>query len=338
MVQRRRANNIRTNNGKLDLLIQDRISTAMLPVWLFFGFSYRDWQSSLATYSAALDDIKKSIGKEIWIALPYASEVRAGVEMGDYQRFIQSIYHKTAIDLSLYKEAQMKRRLKALYERKGFNSFDGYYKAIQQDATELAIFLDRLTINVSAFYRNKERWDTLHRAILPHLLSSTKRPKIWSAACSTGEEPYSLAMALAEYIPLREISILATDIDASVLARAQVGLYSSRAIQDLPRALKSRYFINEGAYYQVTADLQKTVTFKQHNLLSEGFQTGYDLIVCRNAMIYFTEEAKIMLYHKFAKALKVGGMLFVGSTEQIFNPEAYGLQPFAPFFYEKVSA
>ncbi len=259
-----------------------------------------------------------------------------GKKMSAYQKFIQNIKRKTGIDLSLYKEAQMKRRLTSLYERKGFASFDAYFEAIQKDATYLEEFLDRMTINVSEFYRNKERWDALDRHILPHILKTTKRPKVWSAACSTGEEPYSLAMALSEHIPLKDVSILATDLDTGVLERAQVGLYQSRSIANVPTPLKKRYFVNEGLHYQVTDDIKKTVTFKQQNLLSDRFQTGYDLIVCRNVMIYFTEEAKDALYHKFARSLKVGGILFVGSTEQIFNPEEYGLQTFAPFFYEKV--
>lgn len=256
--------------------------------------------------------------------------------MAAYSTFIQNIKRKTGIDLSLYKEAQMKRRLTSLYERKGFRSFDDYFEAIQKDATYLEEFLDRMTINVSEFYRNKERWDVLDRQVFPYILRSTKRPKVWSAACSTGEEPYSLAMALSGHIPLRDISIYATDLDAGVLERAQVGLYQSRSIVNVPASLKSGYFVNEGTHYQVTDDMKKVVTFKQQNLLSDRFQTGYDLIVCRNVMIYFTEEAKEALYNKFARALKVGGILFVGSTEQIFNPEDYGLRTFAPFFYERV--
>lgn len=256
--------------------------------------------------------------------------------MPDYQTFIGKIKMKTGIDLSLYKEAQMKRRLTSLYERKGYRDFTDYYGAIHNDRAMLNEFLDRMTINVSEFYRNKERWEVLDKKILPQLLSNSKRLKIWSAACSTGEEPYSLAMVLSSHVPLRDISILATDLDEGVLEKAQVGLYSERSLKEVPQVVKNEFFINEGTHYQVTNDLKRTVTFNKHNLLNDRYGNGYDLIVCRNVMIYFTEEAKDQIYKKFADSLKQGGILFVGSTEQIFNPEKYGFESIEPFFYKKI--
>ena len=102
----------------------------------------------------------------------------------------------TGIDLSLYKEGQMKRRLTSLYEKRGYKSFQEYYQAIKNSHEVLIEFLDRMTINVSEFYRNYKRWEVLETKILPSLLSSTRKLKIWSAACSTGEEPYTIAMVL----------------------------------------------------------------------------------------------------------------------------------------------
>lgn len=256
--------------------------------------------------------------------------------MPTYQKFIQNIKKKTGIDLSLYKEAQMKRRLTSLYERKGYRSFDDFFSAIDRDQKMLDEFLDRMTINVSEFYRNKERWDVLDKKIFPLLLEKSKRLKIWSAACSTGEEPYSLAMVLSNHVPLRDISVFATDLDEGVLERATVGLYPKRALNNVPKDVVTKYFVNEGLHYQVTDDIKKTVTFKQQNLLNDRYQTGYDLIVCRNVMIYFTEEAKDEIYMNFSKSLKPGGILFVGSTEQIFNPEKYGLESIETFFYQKI--
>lgn len=255
--------------------------------------------------------------------------------MTDYQRFIENIKRKTGIDLSLYKEAQMKRRLTSLYERKGYQNFDMFFNAIQKDPKVLEEFLDRMTINVSEFYRNKERWDVLEKTIYPRLLAKTKKLKIWSAACSTGEEPYSLAMVLTSHVPLRDISIHATDLDEGAIGRAKVGLYGERSLKNVPQKVINDYFVNEGLHYQVTDEIKKTVTFKQHNLLNDRYETGFDLIVCRNVMIYFTEEAKGEIYMNFAKALKPGGILFVGSTEQIFNPEKYGLSSIETFFYQK---
>lgn len=254
----------------------------------------------------------------------------------DYTDFIQKINKKTGIDLSLYKEAQMKRRLTSLYEKRGFKNFNDYYLAIHNDKQLLDEFLDRMTINVSEFYRNSQRWDVLDKKIFPMLLSANKKLKIWSAACSTGEEPYSLAMVLSSHSPLKDISILATDLDSGVLERARVGLYSERSLKEVPKVILNKYFINEGQHYQVKDEIKKTVQFKQQNLLNDPYGTGFDLIVCRNVMIYFTEEAKDQIYQGFSKALRPGGVLFVGSTEQIFNPSKYGFESEETFFYRKI--
>lgn len=230
----------------------------------------------------------------------------------------------------------MKRRLTSLYEKKGYPNFKTFYEAIHNDQKILEEFLDRMTINVSEFYRNAQRWDVLDRKIFPELLANNKRLKIWSAACSTGEEPYSLAMVLSSHVPLNAISIFATDLDRGALERAKVGLYPERALKEVPPSIVQKYFVNEGTYYQVKDEIKRTVTFKQHNLLDDRYDSGYDLIVCRNVMIYFTEEAKDIIYTNFSKALKPGGILFVGSTEQIFNPAKYGFESAETFFYRKV--
>ena len=256
--------------------------------------------------------------------------------MSDYEQFIEKVKRKTRIDLSLYKEAQMKRRLTSLYEKRGYRNFTEYFEAIDRDSALLDEFLDRMTINVSEFYRNAQRWKVLQDKIFPQLLEKNKRLKIWSAACSTGEEPYSLAMVLSNHIPLRDISIQATDLDKGVIEQAKVGLYGARSIKEVPKDIVDRYFIKEGTHYQVVDEIKRTVTFRQHNLLEDRYEPNHDLIVCRNVMIYFTEEAKVQIYHNFSKALKIGGILFVGSTEQIFNPEQYGFEVVDTFFYQKV--
>ena len=254
----------------------------------------------------------------------------------DYITFIESIKKKTGIDLSFYKEAQMKRRLISLYEKKGFKNFNDFYEAIHMDKNLLEEFLDRITINVSEFYRNAQRWEVLDKKILPDLLSTNKKPKIWSAACSTGEEPYTLAMILTSHIPRRDISILATDLDAGAINRAKVGLYPERALKEVPQKVVKDNFLHDGTFYQVKDEIKNTVTFKQQNLLNDRYEMGFDLIVCRNVMIYFTEEAKDQIYTNFAKSLRTGGILFVGSTEQIFNPAKYGFESAETFFYRKV--
>ncbi|XJZ26045.1 CheR family methyltransferase [Bacillota bacterium Lsc_1132] len=254
----------------------------------------------------------------------------------DYQEFIANIKKTTGIDLSLYKEAQMKRRLTSLYEKKGLASFQDFFREIKRSQELLNEFLDRMTINVSEFYRNYRRWEILEKKIMPKILEKNKRPKIWSAACSTGEEPYTIAMIMSGFMPLSEIAITATDLDENALIRAKMGHYHERALIEVPDAVKRKFFKKNGDFYQVAEEIKKTVTFKKQNLLADSFGGPYDLIVCRNVLIYFTEEAKDKLYHKFSAALRKDGIFFVGSTEQIFNPSIYQLESVDTFFYRKI--
>ncbi|MFE4350374.1 CheR family methyltransferase [Peribacillus butanolivorans] len=253
----------------------------------------------------------------------------------EYEEFIRKIKMLTGIDLSLYKEGQMKRRLTSLYEKRGYHSFREYYKDIQTSPNVLNEFLDRMTINVSEFYRNAKRWEVLEKKILPALLESQKRLKIWSAACSTGEEPYTIAMILSNLVPLSQIEILATDLDENVLARAKLGVYPERSLNEVPADIKKQYFIKEEDFYRVDDKIKRRVTFKKHNLLADRFDQEFDLVVCRNVLIYFTEDAKSLLYDKFSASLKSGGVFFVGSTEQIFNPGKYEFETIDTFFYKK---
>ncbi|KPN95326.1 protein-glutamate O-methyltransferase CheR [Lysinibacillus sp. ZYM-1] len=255
--------------------------------------------------------------------------------MSDYEQFIEGIKRKTGIDLALYKEAQMKRRLTSLYEKKGYRNFVDFLRALEQDRDLMNEFLDRMTINVSEFYRNGKRWDVLQKKIFPKLLQTNKRLKIWSAACSTGEEPYSLAMVLSQLVPLSQIQIIATDLDENVIQKAKLGVYPERSLAEVPSDIKAKYFEQEGSFYRVKDEIKRCVTFKKQNLLNDTYDSNYDLIVCRNVMIYFTEEAKDQIYNDFSKALRKEGVLFVGSTEQIFNPARYEFEVEDTFFYRK---
>ncbi|MCR8642289.1 protein-glutamate O-methyltransferase CheR [Paenibacillus sp. N1-5-1-14] len=253
----------------------------------------------------------------------------------DYTLFIEGVKSFTGIDLAQYKEAQMKRRLTTLRTKKGYASFALYLEALKKDKLLLNEFLDRMTINVSEFWRNPNRWEILEKRFLPEMLANNRRLKVWSAACSTGEEPYTLAMILAEQGALKDSKLIATDIDDNVLEKARVGQYIDRAVRDVPPAYLKKYMIEQGVHYTASEELKRGVTFKKQNLLLDTFETGFDLIVCRNVIIYFTDEAKTELFHKFARALRPGGILFVGSTEQIFSPGVYGFEPAETFFYRK---
>ncbi|MFD1018486.1 CheR family methyltransferase [Thalassobacillus hwangdonensis] len=253
----------------------------------------------------------------------------------DYNEFILNVKHHTGIDLGQYKEAQMKRRLTTLREKRGFGDFNAYFSQLKKDSALLDEFLDRMTINVSEFYRNYKRWEILDKKVIPELLKQTKRLKVWSAACSTGEEPYSLAMLLSEHLPLNQIDIVATDLDINALKYAKKGVYMEKSLKEIPMKMKEKYFTKDGAFYKIDEKLKGCIRFKEHNLLADDYGSGFDLIVCRNVLIYFTEEAKETIYRNFSNALKPGGVFFVGSTEQIFSPKHYGLEVLDTFFYQR---
>lgn len=253
----------------------------------------------------------------------------------DYNVFIRKVNENLNLDLGNYKETQMKRRLTSLFMKRGFSSFTQYFNAIVKDKELMTEFMDRVTINVSEFWRNPARWSVLEQRFIPEMLKRSPRLKCWSAACSTGEEPYTLAMLLMEAGADRA-DILATDIDDTVLAKAQKGEYIERSIRDIPSKYLSKYFTKTNDNYLVEQSLKKIIRFKKGNLLLDRFEKDFDLIICRNVMIYFTEQAKQELYHKFSQSLKPDGLLFVGSTEQIFTPAQYNLEAVDSFFYRKI--
>lgn len=258
--------------------------------------------------------------------------------MGDYEAFKKKILQLTKIDLSCYKERQMKRRIDSLISKAKKKSYDEYVEALKSDKKLLEDFVAYLTINVSEFYRNPEQWKLLEDKILPYLFDKFgKKIKIWSAACSTGDEPYTLVMVLAKFVPLNQIQIIATDIDKQVLEKAQLGIYDEKSLKGLPEEFKKKYFEKVGdKSYQICDEVKKCVKFSQHNLLKDPYPDHCDLIVCRNVMIYFTEEAKQVMYQKFNDSLKKNAILFVGSTEQIISPATYHFSAFQSFFYQKV--
>ena len=259
-----------------------------------------------------------------------------GVSLDGYEKFKSDIFSLTKIDLNAYKERQMKRRIDTLIDKNHVKSYDDYVALIKKDKTKFDEFVNYLTINVSEFYRNPDQWKYMDTIVIPELIKNFgKRIKIWSAACSTGDEPYSLVMALSKHIPLNQISILATDIDKQVLATAQVGLYNSKSIAAVPDEFKKKYFTKVGPSYQISDEIKKCVTFKQHNLLKDPYPSDVNFLVCRNVLIYFTEEAKDEIFRKYFDCLTPNGILFIGSTEQIITYKQMGYLRKDSFFYQK---
>lgn len=258
--------------------------------------------------------------------------------LGTYEAFKQAIYDMTKIDLNSYKERQMKRRIEALITKNDINSYSDYVKKLREDKIVFEEFINYITINVSEFFRNPEQWVLLEKEVFPYLMDKFgKELKIWSAACSTGDEPYSMVMLLSKFLPLNKIKIIATDIDKTVMEKAKVGLYHEKSLKDLPVEFMSKYFtkINDRTF-QISDQIKSCVEFKQHDLLKDSYPSNCDLIICRNVLIYFTDEAKNKIYTDFNKALKKEAMLFVGSTEQIIQAQQIGFSTFKSFFYKKM--
>lgn len=257
--------------------------------------------------------------------------------MDDYETFKKEIFALTQIDLTAYKERQMRRRIDSLIIKHGITTYADYVVAIKRDHDLFEEFVNYMTINVSEFFRNPEQWNILERELLPEILSGTRTPQIWSAACSTGDEPYTIAMILSKYIPLSSIRIIATDIDKQVLEKAKAGLYNEKSLRCVPKEFINKYFTQVNEYtYQISDEIKRCVDFRNHNLLRDPYPTNIDIIVCRNVLIYFTDEAKTEIYKKFNASLKKGGYLFVGSTEQIIQSYVLNYETCRSFFYKKM--
>lgn len=254
----------------------------------------------------------------------------------DYEQFKTAVFELTHIDLNCYKEKQMKRRIDTLIAKNGITGYAPYVELLRTNTKKFDEFVNYLTINVSEFYRNPEQWVYMDKQVIPQLLKSFgSKLKIWSAACSTGDEPYSLVMALSRHLPLNQISIYATDIDNQVLEKAKAGLYNAKSVAAVPEDLKKKYFTQIGPSYQISDEIKSRVTFQKHNLLKDSYPKDYHFIVCRNVLIYFTEEAKDDIFSKFYQSLAHKGILFIGSTEQIINFKQIGYSRRDSFYYEK---
>lgn len=255
--------------------------------------------------------------------------------ISDYDYFKAKILKLTGFDLNSYKEQQIRRRLGSLMQSLGVDSFSQYYQILEKNPQHLDAFFRRVTINVSEFFRNPERFQELSQVHLPALLAKNPFPRIWSAGTSTGEEAYTLAIILLELVPRYRGTILATDIDQEALDFAAAGVYPPGRLRCLPPGYREKYFLPAGDNYRVKDRVKSLVTLRRHDLLREPFPGTYDLILCRNVVIYFTEKAKERLYKQFFQALNPGGILFTGATEQIFNSRQLGFTNLSPFFYQR---
>jgi chemotaxis protein methyltransferase CheR len=259
------------------------------------------------------------------------------MEAREYSLVRKEILTLTGVDIDCYKGVQMQRRLNAFLQRSGQPTWRDFFHWLRQDPIALNKFKDYLTINVSSFFRDPEKYRYLQEVVLPELLREHPTLRLWSAGCSHGQEPYSLAVLLMEMTDRsRHHRILATDIDRAALEWAQAGgPYTADEVANIPPAWLHRYFTLRDGGYWVNADLQRPIVFRQHNLLSDPFEKGFDLIVCRNVVIYFTAAAKEQVYRRFYEALRPGGVLFVGGTEVISRASDIGYTMMGISFYRR---
>lgn len=253
-----------------------------------------------------------------------------------YETFLLDLRRRKGLDLTGYKRPQMERRINSLMRSLKVPDYNTYLDILEKEIQYWRKFLDTLTINVSEFYRNPAQWEILESKILPELIANSHSLKIWSAGCSTGEEPYTLTMLLINRFPNVLFSLLATDVDDEVLNKAKQGVYNDKALANLPKFYVTRHFTQQNSNtFAINDDVKNKVKFAKHNLLRDPFDHNFDLILCRNVVIYFTEQSKAELYRRFYDALRPGGILFTGSTEQIFQAREIGYTLVSSFFYKK---
>lgn len=258
----------------------------------------------------------------------------------DYDRFCDGVRRSCGVDLGHYRRPQMERRLRTFAERSGHADLDAYLAAIRADRRTRDEFLDRMTINVSELFRNPERFAELERIHIPALAgaSGARGLKAWSAACSYGAEPYSLLILLNELLPGRRHEVRGTDIDRNILERAREGAFARADLRNVTPARRARWFTDAadgGA--RVVDTLRRGVRFAHMDLLKDAYPSGQDLILCRNVVIYFTEDAKRRIYGRLRDALRPGGILMVGSTESIADAERTGWEKAGTFFYRRAA-
>jgi len=245
----------------------------------------------------------------------------------EYDRIRTLLYDESGISLGENKQSLVVSRLTKRLRDLRLDGFSSYYEYVTRDSSgeEFTRMLDLLSTNKTDFFREPKHFEFLREHILP-ALEHEKRIRIWSSACSTGEEPYTIAMALHEGVsnPAQwNFQILASDISTRVLAHAARGLYAEDRIRDVPAEIVRRHFLRgrgeSAGLVKVKPHLSQIITFRRMNLMDERFpiKAPLDLVFCRNVMIYFDRPTQERLVNKFYRHLKPGGYLFIGHSESL---------------------
>jgi chemotaxis protein methyltransferase CheR len=256
---------------------------------------------------------------------------RAGAPVADFVTFCEQVRLICGVDLLQYKRGQMERRIRSWTTRRGTTELAAYARRLKAEPQELDAFLDRVTINVSQLWRHPEQWKALGTTILPEL-GARGRVRAWSAGCSYGAEAYTLAAVCRESIPKARVEIRGTDLDRRMVERAREGLFTADDARGAPTASIKRWFPDGKA----TPELRRLVSFEVGDLLRMPVRPGaYDLVMCRNTVIYFTEEVRDALHRRLVDALRPGGYLVVGTSERVAAAGELGLTCPFHFIYRK---
>ncbi|MGF1644043.1 MAG: CheR family methyltransferase [Thiotrichales bacterium] len=248
----------------------------------------------------------------------------------DFQRIREFVYSHTGISLSDGKREMVYSRLSRRLRSLGLQRFADYRALLERDGGELEQLTNAITTNLTAFFREQHHFDHLGKTLIPGLLrrnSASRRLRLWSAGCSTGEEVYSIAMTVLENIPNAaqwDIKLLATDLDSNVLEIGSGGVYPLERIEKLPAEKIRKYFLrgsgaNDGKV-KVSNELRELITFRKLNLIQSWPSLGsFDVVFCRNVVIYFDKTTQMELFDNFARVLNDDGHLFVGHSETLSN-------------------
>lgn len=242
------------------------------------------------------------------------------------------------LDLSAYKQPQMRRRIDSFIGRHCGGDLKVFLDRLGQDREFLAAARDMLTINVTEFFRDTPQWTRLEKEVMPGLIQRRSSLNVWSAGCSRGQEPISLAIVLDRLGALNSTRILATDFDRTVLAEARAGgPYGPAEVASLSAADRTKYFTEQTGGLVAADRLRSRIRVQELNLLRDPFAREFDLIVCRNVMIYFESDVKRALIKKFLDSLRPGGVLFIGATEALLGSELDGFERMGGNFYQRAA-
>jgi chemotaxis protein methyltransferase CheR len=264
----------------------------------------------------------------------------------EYSAFCEGVRTICGVDLLQYKRGQMERRINTWVERRDGGDLKTYLGRLRKDPAELDAFLDRVTINVSHLWRHGDQFTALAEHVLPELAQNTQRPsasgtggriRAWSAGSSYGAEAYTIAAVAREAVPDARVEIRGTDLDKRMVERARKAEFSAEDMREVPAAVIKRHFepLPDGGA-AANQELQRMVRFDVGDLLRMRVSpASFELILCRNTVIYFTEEVRDALHTRLADALVPGGYLVVGASERVADPRALNLASPFPFIYRK---